>query len=58
MTDNSHAIFLSYDSQDAAAADRICVALSSAGIEVFLDQSELWGKQAAAAVAYHNHHEG
>ena len=43
MTEPSHAVFLSYASQDAEAAQRICDALRAAGIEVFLDQSELRG---------------
>ena len=43
MTEPSHAVFLSYASQDAAAAERIAAALRAAGIEVFLDQSELRG---------------
>ena len=43
MTERSHAVFLSYASQDAEAAQRICAALRAAGIEVFLDQSELRG---------------
>jgi len=34
---------LSYASQDAEAAEKICEALGAAGIEVFLDQSELPG---------------
>jgi TolB-like protein/Flp pilus assembly protein TadD len=37
------AVFLSYASQDAEAAARICHALRAAGIQVFLDQSELRG---------------
>jgi len=37
------AVFLSYASQDTVAAQRICEALRAAGIEVFLDQSELRG---------------
>jgi hypothetical protein len=37
------AVFLSYASQDAEAALRISEALRAAGIEVFLDQSELRG---------------
>jgi TolB-like protein/Tfp pilus assembly protein PilF len=41
VTDASHAVFLSYASQDAEAAQRICAALRAVGIEVFLDQSEL-----------------
>src|SRR5579862_4498633 len=35
------AVFLSYASEDAAAALRICQALRSAGVEVWFDQSEL-----------------
>ncbi len=46
MTEPSHAVFLSYASQDAQAAERICAALRAAGIEVFLDQSELRGGDA------------
>ncbi len=38
-----HAVFLSYASQDAAAARRVCDALRSAGIEVWFDKSELRG---------------
>src|SRR5215471_19700150 len=40
------AVFLSYASQDAEAAARICTALRSAGIEVWFDQSELRGGDA------------
>ncbi len=40
------AVFLSYASQDAAAALRICEALRTAGIEVWFDQSELRGGDA------------
>jgi TolB-like protein len=39
----SHAVFLSYASQDAQAAQRIADALHAAGVEVWLDQSELRG---------------
>lgn len=46
MIEPSHAVFLSYASQDAEAAQRICTALRGAGIEVFLDQSELRGGDA------------
>ena len=46
MTEPSHAIFLSYASQDAEAARRICEALRAAGIEVWFDQSELRGGDA------------
>jgi TolB-like protein/tetratricopeptide (TPR) repeat protein len=37
------AVFLSYASQDAEAAARICNALRAAGIEVWFDQNELRG---------------
>ena len=40
------AVFLSYASQDAAAAQRICEALQAADIEVWFDQSELRGGDA------------
>ena len=40
------AVFLSYASQDAPAAKRICDALRAAGIEVWFDQSELRGGDA------------
>ena len=40
------AVFLSYASQDAKAARRICDALRAAGIEVWFDQSELRGGDA------------
>ena len=43
VTEPSHAVFLSYASQDAEAAQKISDALRAAGIEVFLDQSELRG---------------
>ncbi|MDP9087551.1 MAG: TIR domain-containing protein [Pseudomonadota bacterium] len=43
MTDPSRAVFLSYASQDAVAAHRICEALRAAGVEVWFDQSELRG---------------
>lgn len=42
----SRAVFLSYASQDADAARRICAALRAAGIEVWFDQSELRGGDA------------
>jgi adenylate cyclase len=42
----SHAVFLSYASQDVEAAQQICAALRAAGIEVFFDQSELRGGDA------------
>ena len=40
------AVFLSYASQDAEAAKRICEALRAAGVEVWFDQSELVGGDA------------
>ena len=40
------AVFLSYASQDAEAAQNICEALRAAGIEVWFDQSELRGGDA------------
>ena len=40
------AVFLSYASQDAQAAKRMCEALRAAGIEVWFDQSELRGGDA------------
>src|ERR1700682_658828 len=43
VTEPSHAVFLSYASQDAEAAQRICEALRAAGIEVWFDQSALRG---------------
>jgi TolB-like protein/tetratricopeptide (TPR) repeat protein len=46
VTESSRAVFLSYASQDAEAAARISAALRAAGIEVFLDQSELRGGDA------------
>jgi len=46
VTEASHAVFLSYASQDAEAAQKICEALRAGGIEVFLDQSELRGGDA------------
>lgn len=40
------AVFLSYASQDAAAARCLCTALQAAGLEVWFDQSELRGGDA------------
>jgi len=42
----TRAIFLSYASQDANAARRICESLRAAGLEVWFDQSELRGGDA------------
>jgi TolB-like protein/Flp pilus assembly protein TadD len=46
LTDPGRAVFLSYASQNTEAAQRICQALRAAGVEVFLDQSELRGGDA------------
>ena len=46
MSGTPQAVFLSYASQDAEAAGRICEALRSVGIEVWFDQSELRGGDA------------
>ena len=46
MTDPNTAVFLSYASQDAEAAQTLCNALRAAGIEVWFDQSELRGGDA------------
>ena len=46
MTDPNKAVFLSYASQDAEAAQNLCNALRAAGIEVWFDQSELRGGDA------------
>jgi TolB-like protein/tetratricopeptide (TPR) repeat protein len=43
VTEPGRAVFLSYASQDAPAAERLCSALRSAGVEVWFDQSELRG---------------
>jgi tetratricopeptide (TPR) repeat protein len=46
MSDEHKAVFLSYASQDAEAARRICEALRQAGVEVWFDRSELRGGDA------------
>ncbi|HYM42923.1 MAG TPA: TIR domain-containing protein [Steroidobacteraceae bacterium] len=46
MSTPTGAVFLSYASQDAEAVRLICTALRAAGIEVWLDQSELRGGDA------------
>jgi TolB-like protein/tetratricopeptide (TPR) repeat protein len=43
VSESLHAVFLSYASEDAPAAQRIAAALRAAGIEVWFDQSELRG---------------
>jgi Tfp pilus assembly protein PilF len=45
-TPANRAVFLSYASQDAEAAKRICEALRASGVEVWFDQSELVGGDA------------
>ena len=42
-SDGHRAVFLSYASEDAEAAARICAGLRNAGIEVWFDQNELRG---------------
>ena len=46
MTESNRAVFLSYASEDTAAAQRICAALRAAGIAVWFDQGELRGGDA------------
>ena len=46
MSESPRAIFLSYASQDADAARRVCEVLRAAGLEVWFDQSELRGGDA------------
>src|ERR1041384_759421 len=46
MSERENAVFLSYASQDADAARRICEALRAAGVEVWFDRSELRGGDA------------
>src|SRR5882672_10584099 len=46
MSESAKAIFLSYASQDAEVALRICDALRAARLEVWFDQSELRGGDA------------
>ncbi len=43
VTDLGDGVFLSYASQDAEAAQKLCHALRAGGIEVWFDQSELRG---------------
>lgn len=43
MTEPNQAVFLSYASQDAGAAQNLCNGLRAAGFEVWFDQSELRG---------------
>jgi len=46
MSPPSNAVFLSYASQDAEAASRICDALRGVGVDVWFDQSALRGGDA------------
>jgi len=46
MTEARGAVFVSHASEDAEAAHRLCDSLRAAGIEVWLDQSELRGGDA------------
>jgi TolB-like protein/Flp pilus assembly protein TadD len=46
VNEPSRAVFISYASQDAEAVARICAALRSGGVVVWLDQSELRGGDA------------
>jgi TolB-like protein len=46
VTDPAKTVFLSYASEDAPAAGRICEALRAAGINVWFDQDELRGGDA------------
>ena len=46
MSESSKAVFISYTSQDAEGARRICESLQAGGIEVWLDRSELRGGDA------------
>ena len=43
MSGSAKSIFLSYASEDALAAEKICQALRAAGVEVWFDQKELRG---------------
>jgi hypothetical protein len=43
LTETGKAVFLSYASQDAEAAQHLCEALRNAGVEVWFDQIELRG---------------
>jgi pimeloyl-ACP methyl ester carboxylesterase len=46
VSNDTKAIFLSYASEDAAAARRICETLRETGVQVWFDQSELRGGDA------------
>ena len=57
MAEASHAVFLSYASQDAEAAQKIAEALRAGGIEVFVDQSELRGGDSCDKKIRHEIHD-
>ncbi len=57
MTDLDGVVFISYASQDAQAVQKISEALGAAGIEVFLDQSELRGGDAWDQKIRHHIHD-
>jgi hypothetical protein len=46
VTESTNAVFLSYASEDAKAALKVCTTLRAAGIEVWFDQNELRGGEA------------
>jgi TolB-like protein/Tfp pilus assembly protein PilF len=46
LSEATRAVFISYASQDAVAAERVCGALRAAGIEVWFDRNELRGGDA------------
>src|SRR5665213_334125 len=53
MSEPAKAVFVSYASQDADAARRICDALRALGLQVWFDQSELRGGEAWDASIRH-----
>ena len=46
LSQTGKAVFLSYASEDAVAAEKVCASLRIAGIEVWFDKSELRGGDA------------
>ena len=53
MSDPRKAVFLSYASEDAVAAQQICESLRQTDVEVWFDQSELVGGDAWDAKIRH-----
>ena len=51
MTAPPKAVFMSYASQDAEAARRICGTLRTGGIDVWFNQSELRGAALSCSMA-------